>query len=343
MTKIRKDIIVKSFGLVVLILLGIVFCFWREKNSSSNYLCLNRNQEFVLATTNCNNGKCTAQDRDGTGAVKLEANYDLAGGLYNNDLFDTAHSWCIKISQKDAQKFSTNLKLDTFKNSTTYKEYPFFSGDDRDLGFTYRALEKIRLSQSLLDNGAALFSDGEEMKYLQTTAEDQQRRVIEKRSAGNDIYELVSQHPHEFSETYSLLKNGVLLFEKPMEFGAEGPILDWRIVDGKAAFTYQVPNDNQTLKTEIFYDGEFLSQKYEVKNPRYLFSYQHKLGFIAADDEGDKIFFDDSIITPAFETIFTHNCCALTEILPIVYENGVLLFYGVRNNNQDYLVEVQLP
>ncbi len=342
MPKLKRSLLLEIFLLAIIILLGTMILFWHKKNDSFNYLCLNNDQQFVLVTADCHNGECKSQERDGAGVLKLDASYDFRGGLYNNDLFDTAHSWCVKISKKDAQNFSSQFpQQETFENSTTYQEYPFYS-DDRQLNFTYRALEKIRASQSLLDNGMAFLSDGEEIKYLQTTVGEQQRGVMEKRSAGNDIYELASEN----NKIYSVFKNGALLFEKPMEFGTEGPILDWRIVDDKPAFTYMISctdPDQIFCGTEIFYDGKFLSQKYDVKNPRYLFSYQHKLGFVVSDEDGDKIFFDGSMITPAFETIFTHNCCALTEILPIVYNNGVLLFYGVRNSDQDYLVEVLLP
>ncbi|MFH1252960.1 MAG: hypothetical protein V1664_01355 [Candidatus Uhrbacteria bacterium] len=100
---------IKILALITVIFLGIIFWLWHEKNISSNYLCLNNDKQFVLATANCSNGECTSQDRDGTGALKLSAGYDTRASLYNNDLFDTAHSWCVKISQKDAQKFLSYL------------------------------------------------------------------------------------------------------------------------------------------------------------------------------------------------------------------------------------------
>jgi hypothetical protein len=137
---------------------------------------------------------------------------------------------------------------------------------------------------------------------------------------------------------WSFYYNNQLLFKDFMEYGAEGPIMDARIVNGKPAFSYRKNLDGGS---DIFYDGKFISKEYNVHNPRYLFSYKGKIGFVAQDGESQRIFYNGAFITSEFDQIHTHNCCALMEIKPAVYENGVLLFYG-RRANQDYLVEVKL-
>lgn len=241
------------------------------------------------------------------------------------------------------------LKYNITEASDMYQEYMFDSGDDRDLGFTHRALAEIRKSEMLLDHNTQPLKNGEDMKYTLLTAEDNKRGVLEKQIYNNDTYEL--REPDVVVadiENYRMFKNDKLLFERNINFGADGPILDWRIVNDKPAFTVRTSLCSPSgCGTDIFYDGKFLGDKYGVKNPRYLFSSQGKLGFVVLDDKGDKIFFDGAFITPAFDVIHTHNCCSLMEILPTVYENGVLLFYGKRDtenygNNKNYIVEVKL-
>lgn len=241
------------------------------------------------------------------------------------------------------------LRYDATEISDAYQEYMFDSGEDRDLGFTYRALADIRKSEILIDQNTSTVKNGESMEYIPLTTDDNKRGVLEKQIYNNDTYEL--REPDVVVadiENYRMFKNDKLLFERNMNFGADGPISDWRIVSDKPAFTVRTSLCSQSgCGTDIFYDGKFLSEKYGVKNPRYLFSSQGKLGFVASDDNGDRIFFDGAFITPAFDAIHTHNCCSLMEILPTVYENGVLLFYGKRDienygNNKNYIAEVKL-
>ena len=232
--------------------------------------------------------------------------------------------------------------------SDTYQEYLFDSGDDRDLGFTERALAKLRKSEMLLDDNTSPLKDGEDMKYILNTPKDNKRGVLERQIYNNDTYELREPAVVAGIQNYRMFKNDKLLFERNMNFGADGPILDWRIVSDKPAFTVRTSLCSPSeCSSDIFYDGKFLSEKYGVKNPRYLFSSHGKLGFVASDDSGDRIFFNGAFITPAFDVIHTHNCCSLMEILPTVYENGVLLFYGKRDtenygNNKNYIAEVKL-
>lgn len=226
--------------------------------------------------------------------------------------------------------------------SDAYQEYMFDFGDDRDLGFTHRVLAEIRKSEIFLDKNTSIVKDGESMKYVPNTAEDYKKGLIEKQIYSNDTYEL-RESAVANTQNFRMFKNNKLLFEKSMEYGADGPVSDWRIVNGKPAFTFRTSlcSSQSGCGTDIFYDGKFLSEEYGVKNPRYLFSSQGKLGFVASDSNGDKIFFDGAFITPAFDIIHTHNCCSFLEILPTVYENGVLLFFGKRNN-KNYIAEVKL-
>lgn len=59
----------------------------------------------------------------------------------------------------------------TYEPSPLYKEYPFDSGDDVDLGFTKRALEQLKSKENLLSEGSTVVED-KSMKYIRVTVEE---------------------------------------------------------------------------------------------------------------------------------------------------------------------------
>lgn len=245
-----------------------------------------------------------------------------------------------KVNQND----ETKIVFTNTVSSSSYIEYAFDSGDDRDLGFTKRAYNQLQKAHTLLDDGSNVM-ETDEMAYSQLSERDMSDGIIVRSIWGDNTYELALKLDEGTSGMYQMSENGQPLFNVEMGFGAEGPIQDWRIVNGKPAFTVVVScstdNDGaETCTNDIWYDGDFMSKKFGVENPRYLFSYKDKIGFIASNNGSDAVFYDGKFITPGFDTIWTHNCCSYTEILPTVYENGTLLFYAIRETN--YLVEAQL-
>lgn len=235
-----------------------------------------------------------------------------------------------------------NIQKSSSENS--YAEYGFDLGDDSDLGFTKRAFEQMEKDQDLQSNDSLAIED-QVMTYIRPSEKDLANGILERYTWGEDTYEL-RQKPRDIANSvYQIFHNGQLLFEESMDFSAEGPIQDWRIVDGKPAFTFYAgctyENNYESCSSDIWYDGYLVSEKFSVQNPRYLFSYNGKLGFVATNSGKDSIFYDGAFITPGFTTIWTHNCCAMLEILPTVYENGTLLFYA-RRDGKDYIVETAL-
>jgi|GEM_PF-2165568 hypothetical protein len=229
--------------------------------------------------------------------------------------------------------------------SPSYVEYVFDSGEDVDLGFTKRAYQKLKNERELPDEESVAIDD-DSMTHVRLLTEGIEEGTIERRMWGDDLYELRQTRLDRLLDNYRMSLNGRLLFKEKMGFAAQDPVLDWRIVDGRPAFTFTVscsPNGkNQiTCDRDVWHDDGLMSKTYGVKDPRYLFSHDGRIGFVASHDGLDKIFFDGSLITPGFDTIWTHNCCSYTEILPTVFENGVLLFYAIRDGN-NILVEVRL-
>ena len=253
----------------------------------------------------------------------------------------------ILATYKLSSKINTNANI-TFIDTTissSYREYAFDSGDDLDLGFTKRAYTQLKASQPLLDAGSDI-STNNQMVFSKLSLQDKNKGIIDRYTWGDDHYELAQDINQDISGSYRMLFNDTLLFEANMDFGTDGPILDWRIVNEKPAFTFRShcdtnENNQVTCDHDIWYDDGLISQKYSVENPRYLFSFAGKIGFVASNHGADAIFYDGKFITPDFDTIWTHNCCSYSEILPTVYENGVLLFYAKRNETT-YLVETLL-
>lgn len=242
-------------------------------------------------------------------------------------------------------RFSTPSIFTPTRVSTSYVEYPFDSGKDIDLGFTKRAYEKLSNQRGLPDEGSAALDDGS-MTHVRLSREDLGGGVVERRIWGDDLYELRQTYLDRLFDNYRMFVNDRELFKEHMALAAQGPVLDWRVIDGKSAFTFTVscsPDDKNriTCDRDVWYDGNLISREFGVKDPRYVFSYDGMVGFVASDNGMDRVYFDGRFITPGFDTIWTHNCCSYTEILPTVFENGALLFYAIRDGN-DMLAEVRL-
>ncbi len=246
-----------------------------------------------------------------------------------------------------------DLEYNVVLDSDSYQEHQFDlgpgQGSEPDGGYTHRVYEEIKKSGGLLDAGTPILADGQDMTYVELTADDNQEGIVARRTVGDDVYELSGNGGGGVGDHFVMRKNGEPLFERSMEYGAEGPVIDWRVVNGEPAFTVRLTNGNipagattaAAAHTDIYYNGKFIEQEYGVKNPRYLFSYAGKLGFIATDESGDRVFFDGRFISIAFDSIHTMNCCSYNEILPTVFENGTLLFYGKRDS-QYFIAELKL-
>lgn len=216
-------------------------------------------------------------------------------------------------------------------------EYRLSGSDPDGIRYSYEALEQIEGAEDMLHEGSQAIDT--EMKFIRVTEQDAVNNIYFKWTDSEDVYQLRDSFVRTDEGRYRMEKDGKELFTTEMEYGASGPVLDVRSIEGKPAFTYRVSCDGDCV-TEIYYDG-LVSEKYGVTNPHNLFSYNGKIGFIAEQDGKDAVFFDGKFITEGFDQIHTDDCCAVSEVKPTVYENGTLLFYGTRDKKR-YLVEVKL-
>lgn len=226
-----------------------------------------------------------------------------------------------------------------------YVEHAFDLPSSQDI-HTRLTLEKIVSSNKSLVKNAQPISLPE-WEYIE---QNPPLAWSETWKVNNDVYDFnpttkTSQTPTEFSVS----KNKQKVFSFKGEYGAEGPIIQKVIINDKPGFTLRTAYDANSLhsKYDIYYDGKFLSEPEKgsdtsVNNPHYLFSYDGKIGFINDGGEhGASIIFDNHYITDNFDEIHFQNCCEIQQLLPTVYDNGILVFYAKRQN-QNYIVEVDL-
>lgn len=92
---------------------------------------------------------------------------------------------------------------------------------------------------------------------------------------------------------------------------------------------------------DIYYQGEFMNEKFDLEGSKELFIYKNKIGFI--EQEGDQylIWFNGQKVSDGFDSIRTHACCATIAFPFSVYENGILHF-GAARNDVYYNVEINL-
>lgn len=151
----------------------------------------------------------------------------------------------------------------------------------------------------------------------------------------------------EDKDTYSifhLYKDRDELYSQEMAIGAEGPVIDARVVNGMIAFTFRLgrEEDYSNIRDNIFYNGEPFNEKYGFAGTHGLFSYGGKLGFIARKGETEFIYFNDQKITSDFARIPDHGCCEMKYFKPEIYSNGVLLLWGIGSDGVSYFAEVDL-
>lgn len=149
------------------------------------------------------------------------------------------------------------------------------------------------------------------------------------------------------SERYKILEDqDVTLFEAPMNYGAEGPIIDFRLVNNQPAITYRAGTYENSTEN-IFYAGETMNEKYGFSGSHFLFSYQNKLGFVAQKDGKEYIFFNGKIVSRDYDQIPTSSCCATIPPVFKVYDNGSLVLRAWSENESGqeknyWIVEVDL-
>ncbi len=218
--------------------------------------------------------------------------------------------------------------------------------------YTEKLIQDVKKKYDLMSEKSVEVKSFESaVKSWDLTNEEVKRNVVTKYIIGNETYELVgvkfANPTDNIPEEFAVQLNGKVLFQKPMCFGAEGPIQDVRKINGKLAISYVEGTCKYNGEKEInsrmniFYDGKTLNEEYTVEGSQYLFSYKDTIGFVVTEGDKHYIFFNGQKISEAFDSIPTTQCCASISPLLNVYENGAFLFRGSKENIY-YLTEIDL-
>lgn len=93
----------------------------------------------------------------------------------------------------------------------------------------------------------------------------------------------------------------------------------------------------------IYYDGQFLNEAYQVKNAEFVFVWNNQVGFIAQEGDESYVWFDGKKVSSGFDYIHIKNCCAYLEWTPRLYDNGTFVIYGQRHSDgASVIAEMQL-
>lgn len=137
---------------------------------------------------------------------------------------------------------------------------------------------------------------------------------------------------------WTLYEDGKKLFSAPMEYGSDGPIRSVDMVNGKLAVSFRrvvdLPASAQEIAkntSDVYYDGEFFNERYGVEASHDAFSYNGKIGFIAALQGKEYVVYDGVPVSKSFDAIRTKACCATPASRLRLFDNGAFVFVGERN------------
>jgi hypothetical protein len=143
-------------------------------------------------------------------------------------------------------------------------------------------------------------------------------------------------------KVYNAKTNKLLLNTDLCSIGSREAITKVREVQNYISVDF-LQNCNQkkmTVVENIFYQGKTINEQYKVKGSKELFIYKNKVGFIEMKDNKEYIYFNNKRISPAFDTINNHACCAMPAYFKL-YQNGALQFLA-QKEKENYIVEIDL-
>ncbi len=153
-----------------------------------------------------------------------------------------------------------------------------------------------------------------------------------------------------FRDVWTVFVNKKPVFTERMYVAADGPVLERRVVQNKAAVTFrrdlretigEETPASEEIPVDTWYDGSFLNDRYGVDGSHGAFAYRGVLGFVGRKGDSEYVLFNGRPITPAFDAIRTSSCCMVPHTDIRVYDDGMLFFAGERGKDV-YLGEVDL-
>lgn len=192
------------------------------------------------------------------------------------------------------------------------------------------------------DSNSISFFEPAQEDWNNSTKEAIENNILTNHTIRGEVYQLVgtsyASPDDNIPEEFSIVKEGKTLFNAPMCFGAEGPIVELGYIENKLTFTFAAGN---CQSTNVYLDGKTINEQYGVEGSAFPFFYQGKLGFIAKEDGKDYVYFNGQKVSESFYTIPTHQCCMSISPLLALYENGAFVFRASQGTEY-YLVEIDL-
>jgi len=139
---------------------------------------------------------------------------------------------------------------------------------------------------------------------------------------------------------FDFYKNDELIVSVPIYFGTSGPIWNLGLIDGALTFEYSAKKDEKMVMN-LYYQGEFMNEKFNMDSSKELFIYKEKIGFVAKKDDDTFIWFNGQSVSENFEAIRTQTCCMIPAHVFELYDDGRLLFEGIQGG-EARLSEVDL-
>lgn len=173
------------------------------------------------------------------------------------------------------------------------------------------------------------------------------KHIVQYFTFEKDVYTLRTRTQNPIDQNYQFYKNDTQIFESKMCYATDPPIQDAVIIDGEIALTFLQGDCSSPDRKggdhwqAIYYKGTTINEKEHVQGASHLFSYKGKLGFIAAIDGQDYVYFNGKKASQPFDIIRTHSCCMIPQPYIRLYQDGTFLFIGDRSSER-YLTQINL-
>jgi len=149
-------------------------------------------------------------------------------------------------------------------------------------------------------------------------------------------YEVLEETGIESMTSYiTVSQNGEKIFSRQMPRTSNQPIQESFILNGQGIFVFL-----KGTNYDIYYDGDFFTEKYDVDGASKPFLIDGKFGFFAMKDGKSFVFYDGEKVSPAFDYFKSYGCCAsLPYALRVDQETKAVLFF-MKKGEKYFVAEV---
>ncbi len=216
-----------------------------------------------------------------------------------------------------------------------------YKGDDR-----YSYEENREIVRKRKENGYLVLPEG-----LPAILDDENANIVRLYKKGDDYYSILGKRK------YWVYRNDEAIFSSEMESSRADPvpIRDFKLFDGKLAFTYQkrieegrpakegsLSMEGVKMEDNVYFKNETMNEKYDLENSHYPFMYAGKFGFLGnRKGKKERIFFAGNAVSPEFDKLRVNACCSYTSFPFEIHGDGIL-FTMVEKGGKHFFWEINL-